>query len=61
LCFYCKGRKHKIKKNMWFQLNPNKKYGRKLGRRDIGTSTVLIEKSQKNIFRVVSRAGGLGT
>jgi hypothetical protein len=26
-----------IKKNMWFQLNPNKKYGRKVGMRDIGT------------------------
>jgi hypothetical protein len=23
-----------IKKNMWFQLNPNKKYGRKVG--DVG-------------------------
>ena len=36
-----------IKKNMWFQLNPNKKQGRKVGMRDIGTSTVLNEKSQK--------------
>jgi hypothetical protein len=32
------------KKNMWFQLNPNKKWGKKVGRRDIETSTVLIEK-----------------
>jgi hypothetical protein len=38
-----------IKKNMWFQLNPNKKQGRKVGRRNIGTLTVLNEKSQKNL------------